>query len=315
MRVFVAGASGAIGQPLVRQLVAAGHAVTGMTRREDAAAELRADGAEAVVCDVYDQEVLDSAVQAAQPDAVVHQLTSLPAVFDFKDASLYTATNRVRTEGTRNLIAAARSAGARRLVAQSIAFVYEPTGDWVKAEDAPVMHDAPEPFGEALEAVYDLERQVLEADGMDGLVLRYGFFYGPGTAYAADGHFASEARRRRLPIVGGGRGLTSFVHIDDAASATVAAVEGGAPGIYNVTDDEPAPGREWTPVYAKAAGAGRPFRVPKFVARLVAGASAVMLTTTLRGASNAKAKRELGWEPRYPSWREGFRESMANGRS
>ena len=312
MRVFVAGASGAVGRPLVRQLVAAGHAVTGMTRRGDAAAELRADGAEAVVLDVFDQTALESAFETARPEAVVHQLTSLPAVFDFKDPNLYTATNRVRTEGTRNLIAAARAAGAARFVAQSIAFVYQPVGGWVKDEDAATLHDAPEPFGEALEAVYDLEQQVLDADGMDGLVLRYGFFYGPGTAYAADGHWASEVRKRRFPVIGRGDGMTSFIHVDDAASATVAAVEGGAPGIYNVADDEPAPGRDWIPEYAKAAGARRPFRVPKFIARLVAGPVATGMMTTVRGASNAKAKRELDWEPRYPSWRQGFRESMAD---
>ena len=199
--------------------------------------------------------------------------------------------------------------GARRFVSQSIAFVYEPTGDWVKAEDAPLMHDAPAPFGEALEALYDMERQVLQADALDGLVLRYGFFYGRGTAYAPDGYFAREVRRRRFPIVGSGDGVTSFIHVEDAAGATVAAVERGAPGIYNVCDDEPAPGREWIPVYAQAMGAKRPFRVPKFIARLAAGPAAVTLTATLRGASNAKAKRELDWQPRYPSWRRGFAEA------
>ena len=310
MRVFVAGASGAIGKPLIRQLVAAGHAVTGMTRRDAAAQEIRGAGAEAVVCDVFDRPALEDAIARAQPDVVVHQLTSLPDVFDFRDKNLYTATNRVRTEGTRNLVAAARAVEARRFVSQSIAFVYEPTGDWVKAEDAPLMHDAPAPFGEALEALYDMERQVLQADALDGLVLRYGFFYGRGTAYAPDGYFAREVRRRRFPIVGSGDGVTSFIHVEDAAGATVAAVERGAPGIYNVCDDEPTPGREWIPVYAQAMGAKRPFRVPKFIARLTAGPAAVTLTATLRGASNAKAKRELDWQPRYPSWRRGFADAV-----
>src|SRR5687767_2486379 len=297
MKVFVAGASGAVGQPLVRQLVAAGHDVTGMTRREAAADRIRADGAEAVACDVFDERALTEAVQSAEPEVVVHELTALPDVFDFRNKELYTATNRVRTEGTRNLVTAAQAAGARRLVAQSIAFVYEPVGGWVKDEDAPVMKDAPAPFGDALDALFDMERQVLEAEALEGLVLRYGFFYGPGTAYAADGYFAGEARKRRLPIVGGGRGVTSFVHVEDAAGATVAAVERGAPGIYNVCDDEPAPGSDWIPAYARAVGAKRPWRVPKFVARLAAGAAAAELTTSLRGASNAKAKRDLDWTP------------------
>jgi nucleoside-diphosphate-sugar epimerase len=210
--VFVAGASGAIGPPLVRSLREAGHTVTGMTRREDRAQQIRAGGADAVVCDVFDRPALEAAVAAARPDVVVNQLTALPHRFDFRDPHLYDATNRVRTEGTRNLIAAARAAGARRMVAQSIAFVYLPEGEWVKGEEAPVMTDAPGPFGSALEAVFDLERQVLGVEGMEGLVLRYGFFYGPGTAYAADGHYAAEVRRRRFPVVGRGTGTFSFVH-------------------------------------------------------------------------------------------------------
>ena len=310
MRVFVAGASGAIGRPLIRQLVGAGHEVTGMTRREERAAEIRARGAEAAVCDVFDREALEAAVAGSAPDVVVHELTSLPSRFDFRDPNLYDATNRVRTEGTRNLIDAARAAGARRLVAQSISFVYEPQGDWVKDEEAPVMGNAPGAFGAALEAMFDLERQVLGAEGLDGLVLRYGFFYGPGTAYAADGYYAEEVRRRRFPVVGRGEGTFSFVHVDDAASATIAAVERGTPGIYNVCDDEPAPMRDWVPAFAGAIGAKRPFRVPAFLARLVAGPAAAAMATQTRGASNAKAKRELGWQPRYASWRGGFGEAL-----
>jgi len=281
-----------------------------MTRREQAADEIRAAGAAAAVCDVFDREPLDAAVAAAAPEVVVHQLTALPAVFDFKDPNLYMATSRVRTEGTRNLLAAARAAGARRVVAQSICFVYRPVGDWVKDERAPLIDDAPGTFGDALKAVFDLERQVLGADGIDGLVLRYGFFYGPGTAYAADGHWASEARRRRLAIVGKGEGVTSFLHVDDAAAATVAACERGEPGIYNVSDDDPARMDEWVPAYAEAVGAKRPFRVPRWIARLIAGPAAAALATETRGASNTKAKRELGWQPRYPSWRQGFTEAL-----
>lgn len=310
MRVFVAGASGAIGRPLVRQLVATGHEVTGMTRRADRAEEIRAAGAAAAVCDVFDRAALTEAVAAARPEVVVHELTALPAALDFRNPDLYKATNRVRTEGTRNLLAASRDAGARRVVAQSIAFVYAPVGDWVKDEDGPLITDAPGPFGEALEAIFDLERQVLGREGVEGLVLRYGFFYGPGTPYAAGGYFADQVRRRRLPIVGGGSGVTSFVHVEDAAMATVLAVARGEPGVYNVCDDDPAPSREWLPVYAEAVGAKRPWRVPKLIARLVAGGAAAEIATTLRGASNAKAKRELGWEPLHASWRQGFREAL-----
>jgi 2-alkyl-3-oxoalkanoate reductase len=241
---------------------------------------------------------------------VVHELTALPDRFDFKDPDLYTATNRVRTEGTRNLIAAARGAGARRLVAQSICTLYAPVGGWVKDERAPLLDDAPPPFGEGIAATRDLEGQVLGAEGLEGLVLRYGFFYGPRGTYTTSGYWAEEFRKRRFPIVGNGEGMTSFVQIEDAAASTVAAVDRGEAGIYNVCDDEPARGREWIPAYAAAVGAKRPFRVPKWIARLIAGKALAAMATSTRGASNEKAKRELGWQPRYPSWRQGFREAL-----
>jgi nucleoside-diphosphate-sugar epimerase len=310
MRVFVAGASGAIGIPLVRHLVAAGHEVTGMTRRDHRAAALRDLGADPCVCDVFDRQALAAAVAGAQPEVVVHELTALPPKLDLRREGVYDATNRVRTEGTANLVDAARAAGARRLVAQSIAFIYAPTGGMVKDESDPVMRSAPGQFGTAVAATLELERRVLEAGGLVGLVLRYGFFYGPGTAYAADGSQAEEVRRRRLPIVGRGGGTFSFVHVDDAAAATVAACERGAPGVYNVCDDEPAALREWLPVYASAVGARRPLRVPKLIARLVAGAGAAAFATEMRGASNAKARREFGWAPEYATWRRGFREAL-----
>jgi nucleoside-diphosphate-sugar epimerase len=310
VKVFVAGASGAIGRPLVRRLVAAGHQVTGMTRREERAAEIRAEAAECVVCDVFDPEALAEAVGAAGPEVVVHELTALPPDLDPRRKGVYEANNRIRTEGTRNLVAAARAAGAGRIVAQSVAFVYAPNGGWVKTEDDPVMSGVGGEFGTALDATMDLERQVLGAEGIEGLVLRYGFFYGPGTSYASDGHQAEEVRKRRFPIVGGGDGVFSFVHVEDAASATVAAIERGDSGIYNVSDDEPAPVRDWLPVYAQAIGAKRPFRVPKLIARIIAGAPAVALATTLRGAANGKAKRELDWQPRYASWRQGFSQAL-----
>ena len=314
MKVFVAGASGAMGRPLVRRLLAAGHQVTGMTRREDRATAIREAGASAVVCDVFDAAALESAVRASAPEVVVHQLTSLPPRLDYKakDDPL-AATNRVRSDGTRNLLAAAKAAGARRLVAESVAFLYAPEGDWVKDEEAPLFHGAPYPFGGAVEALAGLERQVTGAEGIEGLVLRYGWLYGPGTYFDRDGSQTEEALKRRLPIVGEGTGTFSFVQVEDAAAATVAAVERGAPGVYNVVDDEPAPMREWVPVFAEAVGAKPPRRVPAWLARLIAGSAAASSATQLRGASNAKAKRELGWQPSYPSWRQGFRDAGARG--
>lgn len=314
MKVFVAGASGAIGRPLVRQLVTAGHEVTGMTRREERAEEIRTAGAKAVVCDVFDAEPLAGAVREAAPEVVVHALTALPPRLDYKAKEDPLApTNRVRTEGTRNLIAAVKAAGARRLIAESVAFFYRPEGDWVKDENQPLNLDAPGHFGGAAAALADLERQVSEADGFEGIVLRYGWLYGPGTFFDSEGSQTEDARKRRLPIVGKGGGTFSFVHVEDAAAATVAAVERGAAGAYNVVDDEPAPMREWVPVFCAAIGAKKPMRVPVWLARLIAGSAAVASATQLRGASNAKAKRELGWQPRYASWREGFADPAARG--
>ena len=314
MKVFVAGASGAIGRPLVRQLLAAGHEVTGMTRREEKAQAIRAAGAKAVVCDVFDAATLEGAVREAAPEVVVHELTALPPRLDpkAKDDPL-APTNRLRVEGTRNLIAAAKAAGARRLIAESVAFFYVAEGDLVKGEDAPVFAQAAGPFGEAGRALADLERQVTGAEGLEGIVLRYGWFYGPGTYYDRDGSQTEDFHKRRMPIVGKGTGMFSFIHVEDAASATVAAVERGDPGVYNVVDDEPAPLSEWAPVFARAVGAKKPRRVPVWLARLVAGSAAVEMTTEQRGASNAKAKRELGWQPRYQSWRGAFADLAARG--
>jgi 2-alkyl-3-oxoalkanoate reductase len=311
MRVFVAGASGAIGRPLVRQLLAAGHEVTGMTRREERAEEIRAAGAEAVVCDVFDAEALKAAVAAAKPEAVVHVLTALPSRYGPRSDYL-AATNRIRIEGTRNLLAAARTAGARRMVAESIAFAYRPEGDWVKSEEAPLFTDAPGRFGDAFGAIAELERLTLAGEGIEGLVLRFGWLYGPGTYYERGGQQAEEVRKRRLPIVGPGTGTFSFIQVEDAASAIVAALGRGAPGIYNVADDEPAPLRQWVPVYAEALGAKPPRRVPVWLARLAAGKDVAASAVGLRGADNAKAKRELGWEPARPSWRQGFGELLSS---
>ena len=311
MRVFVAGASGAIGRPLVRKLSAAGHDVTGMTRSEARAEEVRSAGAGAAIVDVYDPDALEAAMSEAAPEVVVHQLTALPERMNFRDKDLYTGTNRVRTEGTRNLIRGARAAGAGRFVSQSIAFAYRPDGGPVKIEEDPLFDDAPGPFSSGVEALHEMEGLVLESDRLDGLVLRYGFFYGPGTHYGADGTVTQDVRKRRMPVVGAGTGVFSFIHVDDAADATVAAVERGSPGIYNIVDDEPAPLREWVPALAAAAGAKPPRRVPAWLAKLVAGRQAADFAVELRGASNEKAKRELGWQPAHPSWREGFAESLA----
>lgn len=310
MKVFVAGASGVIGRPLVRQLVAAGHQVTGTTRHEERAEEIRAAGAQAVVCDVYDAAALEAAVREAKPDVVVNQLTSLPQRYDPRKASFYEETNRVRSEGGHNLVEAARAAGVRRFLTQSISFLYAPEGDWVKDEGARPYDDAPGHFGPAVRAMLDHEREVVESPDFEGLVLRFGQFYGPGTYYARDGHLGREVQRRRFPIVGEGTGTFSFLHVEDAAGATVTALDHGAPGVYNVVDDEPAALREWLPVYAEALGAKPPRRVPFWLARLVAGKPVAEQAVGLRGASNAKAKRELGWQPRYPSWRQGFREAL-----
>ncbi len=299
MRVFVAGATGAIGRMLTPLLVSRGHQVIGMTRSAERVVQLRQQGAEAVVCDALDPQRLTEAVVGSQPEAVIHQLTSIPSRMAARDAAhALAATNRLRHEGTRNLIAAARAAGSHRLVAQSIAFVYAPAGGWVKDEDAPL--DAASPFGGVVQAIQSLEEQVLEADG---IVLRYGYFYGPGTQLAADGLYGELVRRRRLPVVGSGEGRWSFIHVADAATATVAALEQGAAGVYNVVDDEPARASEWIPVLAQALGAKAPRRVPRWVGRLFGGEVAVAGMTTQRGASNAKAKRELAWSPARPTWR------------
>lgn len=313
MKVFVAGASGAIGRPLVRQLLAAGHEVTGMTRREDRADEIRAAGATAVICDAFDVEALKAAVRDASPEVVIHMLTAIPPRLSTRSEASLAPTTRLRREGTANLLAAAEAAGARRLVAESVAFLYAPEGNLVKNEEAPLWTDAPKPFGAAVAGVEELERQVIGSERVEGVVLRCGGLYGPGTYLGVGGSQAEDVSKRRFPIVGAGNGMFSFTHVADVAGATVAAVERGAPGIYNIVDDEPAPLREWLPAYAAAIGAKPPRRVPVWLARLVAGAGGTIFVTQLRGAANAKAKRELGWQPRYPSWRQGFADPVARG--
>jgi nucleoside-diphosphate-sugar epimerase len=310
MRVFLAGGTGVIGRALVPQLREAGHEVTAMTRFESRAEALRAQGVEAVVCDAFDATGVARAVESARVEVVVNQLTDIPdAINPRKMAEQFETNDRLRTEGTRNLMRAAETAGARRLISQSIAWAYVP-GEGLWAEDDPLWADAPEPWGRSVGAVQALEEATLGSDKVEGVVLRYGLFYGSGTAFASDGSTAGMVRRRAFPVVGRGTAVYSFIHVDDAASATVAALDRGGPGAYNVTDDDPAVMSEWLPAYAEAIGARPPRRVPRFIARLAAGKFGLYMSTGLQGATNAKAKRELGWQPRWASWRDGFREAL-----
>lgn len=309
MKVFVAGATGALGLPLVRALVSAGHEVTGTSRTAERAATVTAVGGTGVVCDALDRDAVFAVVAEAAPEVVVHQLTALPKSYlALRKGS--PATNRLRTEGTRHLVDAAVAAGARRVIAESIAFLYAPTGPAIATEQSPVWSAAADDSGGMLAATFELERTVLEADGVEGVVLRYGALYGPGTYYAADGDVVTQIRRRRWPIIGDGAAITSFVHVADAAAATVRALDAGAPGIYNVTDDAPVAARDWVPAVAELIGAKPPRRVPAGLVRVAAGKAAATAMTQGRGASNAKAKAELGWAPAHPSWREGFRAEL-----
>ena len=310
MRVFVAGATGVLGRRLVPMLRDAGHEVTGMTRSEKRAATLREQGAEVAVCDAFDADGVARAVAAARPEVVVNELTDIPPAINPRRFDDQFATNdRLRREGTANLASAARAAGARRIVSQSFAPAYAPGGG-PRTEDDPLHVNAPDPWGRTVKAVAELERVTLETDGLEGVVLRYGFFYGPDTVYAGDGSTAAMVRRGAFPIAGGGGAVYSFIHVDDAASATVAALDRGGPGVYNVVDDEPAPLRDWLPEYAAALEARPPRRVPRFLARLAAGSVGVHMMTGLEGATNERAKRELGWQPYWASWRQGFREAL-----
>jgi nucleoside-diphosphate-sugar epimerase len=300
MRVFVAGASGAIGTRLVSQLVDRGHEVIGTSRSAEKAEQVRALGAKAVALDLLDPAAVRRAVLEAAPDAIVHQATALADLnFSRNFDRTFAMTNRLRTEGTDALLAAAREAGVDRFVAQSFAsYRNAREGGWVKTEDDPLDPAPPKLMRESIAAMRHVEEAVTKAGG---IVLRYGIFYG-----AANDGLVEPVRKRQYPIVGDGGGVSSWIHLDDAAAATVLALEHDGPGIFNVVDDEPAPVREWLPLLADALGAGRPRHFPRWLARLFAGDVAVMMGTDARGASNAKAKRELGWEPRYPSWREGF---------
>jgi nucleoside-diphosphate-sugar epimerase len=309
MRVFVAGATGAIGKQLVPRLVEAGHEVHGMTRSESKQAMLHELGAVPVVADALDPDQVAEAVGRARPDVIVHQLTALGSIDSLNPRHLERAvapTNRLRTEGTDHLLSAGQAVGVRRFVAQSNFASYARTGGPVKSEEDPFDPSPAREMREGAAAIRHLEEAVLGARWTEGIVLRYGAFYGPGTSMAPGGELSEMIRKRKFPLVGDGGGVWSFIHVTDAAEATVVAVEHGSRGVYNVVDDDPAPVAEWLPAMAQELGARKPVRVPRFIVRLFAGEAGVMMMTDVRGASNAKAKRELAWRPAHPSWRQGL---------
>ena len=308
MKILVAGATGAVGKPLVPRLVARGHDVVGMTRSPSKQGAVRALGAEPAVADALDPAQVARAVAEAEPEVIVHQLTALSGSLDLrKFEQTFAATNRLRTEGTDHLLAAGRAVGVKRFVAQSFTgWPYARVGGPVKTEDDPLDDDPVAAVRTTIAAIRYVEDAVTGADWTKGIALRYGGFYGPGTSLAPGGEQLEAIRARKFPVVGSGAGILSLIHVEDAADATVAAVERGRRGIYNIVDDDPAPISQSLPGMAAAIGAKPPRHVPRWVGRLVAGEAAAVMMTELRGASNAKAKRELGWQPRYASWRDGF---------
>lgn len=312
MRVFVAGGSGAMGRRLVPRLVAGGYEVAAMARDDGKASWLSAVGAQPVIADALDAGAVRAAVAQARPEVVIHQLTALSGASDYKHFDReFALTNRLRTEGTDHLLEAARAAGVRRFIAQSYGnWNYARMGTGLKTEQDPFDATPPANQARSLAAIRYVESAVAGAEGIEGIALRYGNFYGPGTGFAADGDIVAQVRKRRLPIVGSGSGVWSFVHMDDAAAAAIAAIGRGGPGVYNVADDEPMPVRVWLPLLAEAVGAKPPMRVPVWLGRLVAGEVGVSMMTRIRGTSNAKAKAELGWAPQYPTCREGFRHGL-----
>jgi nucleoside-diphosphate-sugar epimerase len=318
VRVLIAGAAGVIGRPLTGLLAAAGHQVTALTRSGAKLEQLRSAGAEPVTCDALDAAALETAVGLARPEVVVNQLTALPRRISPRRADRdLAATNRLRREGTRNLMAAAGAAGVRHVVAQSVAFAYAPgggpggPGGRLRCEADPLYRAAPGGFAEAVAAIAELERETLGCAGIRGAVLRYGFFYGPGTAYAAGGWIAADVRARRFPVLGDGAGVFCFIHVEDAAQATLAAIGQRAGGVFNIVDEEPAPAADWVPAYAAILGAPAPRRLPLWLGQMLGGPYAVYLMTQMPGVSNEHARTALGWQPMRPSWRGGFREDLA----
>ncbi|HEX2411805.1 MAG TPA: NAD(P)-dependent oxidoreductase [Solirubrobacteraceae bacterium] len=309
MKVLVAGATGALGAQLVPRLVARGHEVAGMTRSPAKRETIFAMGATPVVADALDPGSVARAVAEVEPEVIAHELTALSGELDLRhfDRS-FAVTNRLRTEGTDHLLAAGRAVGIRRFVAQSFAgWPFARSGGPVKTEDDPLDPRPANGMGETLAAIRRLEATVLGADWLDGVVLRYGGFYGPGTSLDGPGSEHVEMiRKRQFPVVGDGGGVWSFVHIGDAADATVAATERGRRGVYNIVDDDPTPVREWLPAAASTFDAKPPRHVPRWLGRMLTGEAMTVMMTEVRGASNARAKRELGWRPSHPTWREGF---------
>ena len=311
MRILIAGATGALGTRLLQPLTKEGHEVFGSTRHESALADLDAQGVTGIVMDPLDASSVLAAVAEAKPDVIVHQLTALSAMSGNmkKWDRDFAMTNRLRSEATDHLLAAARATGVRRFVAQSYGghWTNERTGGPVKTEADPLIDEPDKEARQSLRAIKHLERAVTSAPDIDGLVLRYGNFYGPGNTLSRTGEMGEMVRRGKVPVVGGGTGVWSWIHVDDAAAATVVAIEGGAPGIYNIVDDDPAPVADWLPYLAEQLGGKKPMRLPGWLAKPLIGQFGLALMTTVRGSSNAKAKRELGWQPVYASWREGFR--------
>jgi 2-alkyl-3-oxoalkanoate reductase len=314
MKVFVAGGTGAMGRRLVPQLLAGGYEVVAMTRDEGKAPGLRRLGAQPVVADALDGAAVAGAVKASKPEVVIHQLTALTGVRSFKNFDKeFALTNRLRTEGTDYLLKAAQAAGVRRVIAQSYGnWNYERAGSAVKTEQDPFDPTPPANQVKTLQAIRYVENAVVNADGIEGIALRYGNFYGPGTSVDLGGDIVTQVRKRKFPIVGDGAGIWSFAHMDDAAAAAIAAIEHGRPGVYNVADDEPAPVAKWLPDLAAVVGAKPPRRVPVWLGRLAAGEVGVSMMTQIRGTSSAKAKAELGWSPRYRTYREGFRNGLGD---
>jgi 2-alkyl-3-oxoalkanoate reductase len=316
MKVFVAGATGAVGQRLVPLLVASDYDVTGSTRTADKARWLTAVGAKSVVVDAFDRAAVMQAVMRAEPDVVLHEMTGLVNAKSFKKFDdEFALTNRLRTEGLDYLLGAAHAAGVKRFVAQSYGnWNYERAGGPIKSEDDPFDPNPPANQRRTLAGIAYLERAVTTLSGMDGIVLRHANHYGPGTSFALDGgDLVTLVRKRQLPVIGEGSGVWSFIHVDDLAEATIAAIERGkSGGIYNIVDDEPVAAGAWIPDLAQAVGAKPPRHVPVWVGKLAAGEVGISMMTQIRGTSNAKAKRELGWRPRYRSTREGFRSGLGD---
>ncbi len=314
MRIFLAGATGAVGRRLLPMLTGTGHQVVGTTRSSERARALEATGAQGVVLDALDRAAVLAAVTEARPDVVIHELTALAGPANLrKFDDWFAQTNRLRTEGTDNLLTAARAVGARRFIAQSYAgWPSGRTGRAITTEEDPLDPHPTAASRLSLAAIAHLESAVTAADDLEGVVVRYGSLYGPGTALGSNGELLEMVRRRRLPIVGGGGGIWSHVHVEDAAGATLLTLDHGAPGVYNIVDDEPAPVSEWLPAFADAVGAKPPLRIPGWLARPLLGEHGIAMMTSIRGSSNVKAKRELGWKLRYPSWRQGFRTGLGD---